>query len=107
MGFKMESRFPQRVALERRVLDAINSSLVAEPLVGLSYKTIKSWLAKLRSSRNAGDLSELEVAVLLCAEAARSQADISDEIFVDIDEAEAASALERLNRALLSVSRPS
>lgn len=97
----MESKFPQRVALERRVLDLVNSSSIAEPpLVGLANVTVSRWLSGLSRRLASHEIAELEVAIRLSAEAVRSEADISDEVFVDIDEVQANSAIRRLAAAL-------
>lgn len=97
----MESRFPQRVALERRVLDMVNSSMSGvDPLVGLADVTVAVWVERLPKKWGVKRLTELEVALRLSAEAARSEADVSDEVFVDIDEEEAEVAIARLREAL-------
>ncbi|WP_155758412.1 hypothetical protein [Xanthomonas arboricola] len=99
----MESKFPKRVELERRCLDTVNDSTLRTPLVGLSLVTIRRWISDSREEQPHADWDGIYEALALNAEASRSEADISDEIFVDISEEEAERAISQLKIALRSL----
>ncbi|MFB9036227.1 MULTISPECIES: hypothetical protein [Xanthomonas] len=97
----MKSRFPQRIALERQVLDLVNSSSLSnKPLVGLSRKAIDAWIFTLSNSYGEAKLQRIISSILNVARAARAEADVSDEIFLDIDVEKADLALERLRQCI-------
>lgn len=97
----MELRFPQRVALEREALDAVNLKFgEIKPLVGLSYSAVQTWASNMKSVLDLRAIDRLVVAVHRIAEAARSEADVSDEIFVDVDPLKANEALATLREVL-------
>lgn len=98
----MNSRFPKRVALERQALDCLNEcNIFRTPLVGFSTAAIDRWWASsVVPSFGAVDSQHLRTALLSIAHAARAEADISDEIFVDIREDESSLAIDRLRKSI-------
>ncbi|MCC3256068.1 hypothetical protein [Xanthomonas campestris] len=99
----MESRFPKRVELERKCLDVVNKSALIAPLVGLSLVTVRRWIYAARLEQPNADWDNIYRTLALAAEASRSEADISDEIFVDISEEEAEHAINQLTLAMRSL----
>ncbi|WP_146093115.1 hypothetical protein [Xanthomonas arboricola] len=99
----MESRFPKRVELERKCLDVVNNSTLMAPLVGLSLVTVRRWIYAARLEQPNADWDDIYRALALAAEASRSEADISDEIFIDIAEEEAEQAINQLILAMRSL----
>jgi hypothetical protein len=98
----MESRFPQRVELERACLDKVNEVFRDGPaLVGLSNKTISVWIRDIVPRIGGAAADRLSSALRVAADAARSEADISDEVFVDVEPAEAEFAKRTLEAALM------
>jgi hypothetical protein len=97
----MESKFPQRVALERMSLDAVNGSgLFSSDLVGLSMACINVWLEHVMGVTQSESRDALFAALVDISHACHAEADISDEIFHDIDPSVALSALDRLKSTL-------
>lgn len=101
----MESRFPQRVELERLCLDKVNNVFRDGPfLVGLSRKTVVKWIQIVESQIGVAAAGDLDRALKVVAESARSEADVSDEVFVDIDHSEVEYAVSVLESALSGLS---
>ncbi|MBD9435722.1 hypothetical protein IB223_06440 [Pseudoxanthomonas sp. PXM03] len=95
-----------RVALERRALDIINSSVgVGRPIPGFSYVAIDSWIDSIASQFGDDFISILRDVLYEVAEASRSEADISDEVFVDIDQEAAESTFQLLTSVLEKAER--
>jgi hypothetical protein len=101
----MESRFPQRVALERRALDTVHLQLggACAPLAGLTYAAIRIWARQFSELYTQQSSDAVVAALYQLAEAARSEADVSDEIFSDVSPEEAEDALAALRVALANL----
>lgn len=101
----MESRFPERIRIERAALDAIASAFPGHELPGLSKAAIERWMREMRSTLGPGEIRLVVAALRIVAEVSRSEADVSDEVFCDIEQVEADEAIDGLLSALAELGR--